>query len=468
MADGIRVEQAYQDLAQVLRQLILDGRIPLAAALPSERELAVALGVSRTTVTAAYTILRDEGFVVTQRGARGKTALPGGVITAQLPFPVGTTEGGLLDLAYATLPAPEGALHQAYTAAVEALTAYLPTHGYSAVGLPVLRERVAEHYTERGLPTAAEQIIITFGAVHAFGLLMQVFTSPGDRILVDHPTYPRALDTIRQAACRTVPVALTDHGWDIDALRAAIRQTAPRLAYLIPDFHNPTGWTMSEPHRAAVAHAAFEGRVTVVVDETLSELALDVPVPAPFALFGGKAEVITIGSLSKAYWGGLRIGWIRAPRPLVSRIMTSRSALDLGTPLLEQLAAATLLADREPLLTARRELLRRQRKVLQERLKERLPGWRWRVPEGGLSLWVTMPRPVSSLLTATAERFGLRLAAGARFGAEGLFERQLRLPFTLAEADIGEAVERLAQAYTSLEGHPNRAMTERAIEDPVI
>ena len=449
---------AYGNLAGALRQLILAGRLPLAARLPSERVFAAALGVSRTTVTAAYTALRDEGFLVTQRGTRSVVALPPGGVGSSFPAS-GPSSRGLLDLAFATLPAPEG-LHRAYREALRALSAHLPTHGYAPLGLAVLRDVIAERYTKRGLPTDAEQIMVTLGAQHAFGLIVRVLVSAGDRVLVDHPTYPHALDALRGAACRLVPVPLSDEGWDVDAVGAAIRQTAPRLAYLIPDFHNPTGWCMPEPQRATVAQAAAEGRTILVIDETLTDLALDVPVPPPFAthvrprgVAGGgvaRGNVISLGSLSKSFWGGLRVGWIRAPRALVDRVLLARTTVDLGVPILEQLTAAVLLADDAATLSARRKTLRGQRAVLTQKLTEHLPEWRYRVPTGGLSLWVTLPRPVSSALTVTAERYGVRLAAGARFGTEGLFERQLRVPFTLPEADLGEAVKRLAQAYVAL------------------
>lgn len=449
---------AYRNLARALRQKVLDGRLPLTARLPGERVFAAALGVSRTTVTAAYTALRDEGFLETQRGTRSVVALPPGSVSPGFPAS-GPAARGLLDLAFATLPAPEG-LHRAYTEALRALSAHLPTHGYAPLGLPVLREVIAERYTKRGLPTDAEQIVVTFGAQHAFSLLVRVLVSAGDRVLVDHPTYSHALSALRGAACRIVPVALSDEGWDVDAVGAAIRQTAPRLAYLIPDFHNPTGWCMPEFQRAAVAHTAAEGRTTLVIDETLTDLALDVPVPRPFATYTphrevargevAGAEVISVGSLSKSFWGGLRVGWIRAPRALVDRVMFSRTTVDLGVPLLEQLTAAVLLTDDEPTLKARRETLRCQRAVLIRQLSEHLPDWRYRVPTGGLSFWVTLPAPVSSALAATTEQFGVRVAAGSNFGSEGLFERQLRVPFTLPEADLGEAVTRLARAYGAL------------------
>ncbi len=442
---------AYQQLARALRQGVLDGRVPLATRVPGERELAVALAVSRTTVTAAYALLRDEGFLLTRHGARATTALPVGAASANLPLPSDAADD-LLDLAYATPPAPEGVVHRAYTTALNALPAHLPTHGYAPLGLPALRDAIAAYYRRRCLPTDPEQIMVTSGAQHAVSLLIRLLCAPGDRVLVDQPTYPHALDTLRQAGCRTVPVALTEGGWDVAALRAALRQTAPRLAYLIPDFHNPTGHCMPPAQRAAVARAAFEARTTVIVDETMADLALDVPPPAPFAAHDPHGQTVTVGSLSKSFWGGLRIGWIRAPRALVTQVAAGRALVDLGTPVLEQLAAAALLTDGEGALQARRALLRRQRVALQDALRQHLPAWRARTPEGGLALWVTLTAPVSSALAATAPRFGVRVASGARFASEGLLERHLRVPFTLPEPELREAIARLARANAALSG----------------
>ena len=341
-------------------------------------------------------------------------------------------------------------MHQAYASALEALPAYLPTHGYAPLGLPVLRQAIAERYTRRGLPTDVEQIVITFGAQHALSLLIPVLSAPGDRALVDLPTYPHALDALRGAGRRLVPVALTEEGWDVGGLRAATRQTAPRLAYLIPDFHNPTGQCMSAPQREEVARLAYEYRVTVIIDETLVDLALDVDIPSPLAAFEPRAQVVTIGSMSKAFWSGLRIGWVRAPRSIAARISANRPTIDLGAPILEQLAALRLLGEAETLLPMRRDALRRRRGVLLEQLGKHLPEWRYAAPEGGLSLWATLPNPVSSVLATTSERFGVRIAAGVRFGTEGLFERQLRVPFTLPEEQLAEAVARLSRAYLAL------------------
>ena len=189
----------YRRLAERVRLLILDGRLPLEVTLPGERELAAALMVSRTTVTAAFRQLRDEGFLDSRQGAGARTRLP--------QEPAQRREGLLahgdnpeaIDLASAAMPAFE-VVHQAYAKALAQLPAHLPSHGYEPTGLPALRAIIAQRYTDRGLPTTPDQILVTNGAQHAVALLLRLTTGPGDRVLIDHPTYPHAIDAILRAA----------------------------------------------------------------------------------------------------------------------------------------------------------------------------------------------------------------------------------------------------------------------------
>ncbi|MFC4454725.1 PLP-dependent aminotransferase family protein [Deinococcus sonorensis] len=452
---------AYLNLARGIQQLILDGRLPLAAQLPSERALADALGLSRNTIKASYDVLRDDGFVQVRPGTRGVITLPPTASTPGVPLPP-LTHPHLIDFAVAALPAPEGLIHQAFAHALTALPAYLPTHGYTPLGLPALREAVAARYAARGLPTSPDQIVVTFGAQHAFSLIVRTLTRPGDRVLVDQPTYPHALSTLRESACRVIPVALTPEGWDLPGFEAAARQTSPHLAYLIPDFHNPTGHLMPDGVRKQVMRVLRDTRSVIVIDETLAELALDVPPPVPFASHDRQAAVVSIGSMSKSFWGGLRLGWIRAPRDVAERLAAARSAMDLGTPVVEQLASAWLLQDPEQALQPRRDQLRQQRDVLATQLRDHFPEWTFRVPEGGLSLWVTLPQAVGPSVLAQAPRFGLRLTAGERFGQAGVFARQLRLPFARPADELQEGVSRLARLFRGGSAQETRAHTSQS------
>ena len=447
---------AYASLARALRLLVLDGRLPLRTRLPGERELAEALGVSRTTATAAYAALRDEGFLASRRGAGSWTRLPADANPAhpaEHPAPGG---GDVIDLSCAACAAPEGALGAALAAATVELPRHLPGPGYDAAGLPVLRAAIAVHLTARGVPTVAEQVLVTNGAQHAWNLLLRVLAGPGDRVLTEHPTYPAALDAVRAVGARPVPVPMLADGWDLDMLEATLRQAAPRLAYVIADHQNPTGLSMPAAARERLVALARASRTPLVIDETIAGLHLDGGTPPPpVAALDPEGEiVITTGSMSKAFWAGMRIGWIRANPALVQRLAAARMALDIASPVLEQLVAVELLAGAATIFERQREGARSRRDALAAALRATLPAWRFDLPAGGLSLWIELDAPRSTALAAIADRHGMRLAAGPRFGVDGAFERYLRLPYSLPTPVLEDAVARLAPAW--------RAVTESA------
>ncbi|OZC91254.1 MocR-like transcription factor YczR [Rhodococcoides fascians] len=443
----------YRALADGIRLLIHDGRIPLGVGLPSERDLSSALDLSRTTITSSYAVLREEGYLISKQGARSTVALPDMAKPNGLLVQSRST-GPVIDMSHAAMAAPTDAMLHAYNSALQALPAYLSNHGMEPIGLAVLRESIARRFVERGLPTTPDQIMVTSGAQQAVRLLLGTLTSPGDRVLIDHPTYPNALEAIRRVGARPVPVPIRPDGepWDLDGIRSAARQTASKVAYMIPDFHNPTGRCLPADGRAELAKIARDTSMTLIVDETMVDLWLDAPPPPPVASFGrvSGTDVVTIGSASKSYWGGLRIGWIRANPSLISRLAGSRAAHDLGTSVMDQLAAGFLLQDADAILDTRREQLRERRGVLESALADHLPGWTYRRSTGGMSLWLQIPTPVSSALAATAPTFGAVLAAGPRFGVEGAFERFLRLPYTREPAEITAAVVATAGAYAAL------------------
>lgn len=447
---GERTGPAYRQLADGLRLLILDGRLPLDVVLPGERELALALEVSRTTVTAALGRLRDDGFLERRQGAGARTRLPAGPGDRGMASLLAGSEGeGPIDMVSAAPPAAEQ-VHQAFVAAISALPAHLPNHGYAALGLPILRETIAARYTRRGLPTTPDQIMVTNGAQHALALMLRLACGPGDRVVIDHPTYPHAIDAIQRASCRPAPVGLPGEGWDVEGVVAALRQSGPRLAYFIADFHNPTGRWMAPETRAAIVEAAVRARTTVIFDETLIDLWLDAPIQ-PYIFDEPDEGLVRLGSTGKSFWGGLRLGWIRADVQTIQALAPRRSSIDLGTPILEQLAVVHLMADEDATLEARRAMLRARRDHLVGAMGDALPDWKIASPPGGLSLWAELPAPVSTALAATSERFGVRLAAGPRFGVDGAFERFLRLPYTLAPEVLTDVVGRLAQAYGRLQ-----------------
>ena len=464
---------AYRELADVVRLLVLDGRVPLDVALPSERALAATLGISRTTVTAAYSSLREQGFLSSGQGSRGRTCIPqagprgGGNGGANLSGAPGlAVPDGILDLAYASLPASGEVVHRAFASALTELPALLPGFGYDALGVNPLREAIAGHYSAAGVPTTAQQILVTSGAQHALNIVLRTLAGRSDKVLVEHPSYPNAIDAIRAAGCRLVPVAMpAAHsatqsgppsggrpGWDLAALETALMQQRPAMAYVVPDFHNPTGRLMSDAQRRRLVRAAAAAGTVLVVDETLRELNLDGVASTPLAAFS--PAVVSIGSLSKSHWAGLRTGWIRADESLIQRFAAARTTMDLGGPVVEQLAAAHLVNALSEPLPARLATLRDNRDALLDLIAGHLPDWQGERPDGGLSVWCRLPAPISTALAVVAPDFGIRLAAGPRFGTGGAFEHYLRVPFTLPPEQLETAVLALRAAQDKLAASP--------------
>ncbi|WP_327682027.1 MocR-like transcription factor YczR [Kitasatospora sp. NBC_00458] len=468
---------AYRTLAGQVRLLVSEGRLPVGARLPAERELALALRLSRTTVATAYEALRAEGYLRSRRGSGSWTALPEGAAPpsdALHPVPP-DEQGRTLDLGVAALPAPQPFLSEAAARAVEQLPAYAAGHGHYPTGVPVLREAVARRYTERGLPTTPDQILITIGAMGALHLVQRALIGRGDRVAVEAPSYAHTLQSLRIGGARLVPVPYAWPGgprpvpgsgsgtgprrgaggspqpeWDLSEWRRVLTGAAPRVAYVIPDFHNPTGALVREEQRRELLAAARAAGTVVLADETTAELGwgvpADAPPPRPTAALDRSAQVVTVGSAGKLLWGGLRIGWVRAAPALVRRLATERVYSDVGAPVLDQLIAAELLDERQLPAVRAHQLarLRDTAAALTGALGEHLPQWRFTVPPGGLSFWVSTGTLSGAALARAGEHLGVRIAAGNRFGSDGAFEHHIRIPLSVPAAAVPDAVERLA------------------------
>lgn len=446
---------AYGALADRIRLLIIDGRIPVDTRLPAERELAEQLELSRTTVTAAYRQLRELGFVQSVRGSGSVTRLTGSPTMLSVPG-----DSGYLDLSKAAMPALPW-LVEASRRGVEELPKHIGGAGFDPIGTPELRAAIADRYTARGLPTAPEQIMVTIGAQHAIALLSRALIGRGDRALIEQPTYPHAYEALRTAGARLVPVSVVHDETTPDAAARAIetaafeqalRQANPAMGYLMPDFHNPTGRSLDAEQRERILAAAARQGTVIVADETTAELNIDrLNNPLPMAAYG---DAVLVGSVGKTVWGGLRVGWIRAERPLIRKLIGLRAPNDLGTPILEQLIVTELLRDMPRILELRSTQLRAGRDHLMQLLATRFPDWEVPKVHGGLATWVNLGAPVSSQLALAARNHGLLIAAGPRFGIDGAFERFLRLPISYSAEETTRAVDALSLAWGSLLRHP--------------
>ncbi|MCU1581080.1 MAG: PLP-dependent aminotransferase family protein [Microbacteriaceae bacterium] len=438
---------AYSVLADRIRLLVLDGRIPLGTRIAAERDLAAHLGISRTTVSAAYGELRDAGYLASIRGSGSVARLP-----ERAPVSIDAGRSGYLDFSKAAMPAYAGLADAAMQAASE-YPAYLGDTGFDPIGLPVLRAAIADRYTARGLPTDPDQLMITIGAQHAIALLCRTLLARGDSAMVESPSYPNAYEAIRMSGARLVPVTVTtEDGWDEAGFEQAIQRSSPAIGYLMPDFHNPTGLSMPVDMRERILELAARHRTVLIADETMAELSIDRPgTRPPFAAHTDNGSVaVLIGSVGKTVWGGVRVGWIRAERSLIQKLARARMAGDLGTPVLEQLIVKNLLAEYDTILELRREQLRAGRDHLEALLADTFPDWAVPHVDGGLTTWVNLGHPVSSQLTLAVRNEGLLLAAGPRFGIDGAFERFLRIPFSHSADETERAVSALSRAWHGL------------------
>lgn len=439
----------YEALAERIRLLIIDGRIPVGTRLPSERELAGQAGRSRTTIVASYQALRDAGYLVSHQGSGSRVVLPetGGE---------GSAGAGPIDFARA-VPPPVDGLRDIFARVSDRMVEALDGPGFDLLGSLGLRAAIARRYTNRGLPTAPDQIMVTMGGQHAISLIAHTLLVRADVALIEAPTYPHAADALRRAGARLVTTPVTTEGWDIEHVIQTLTAVRPALAYLVPDFHNPTGASMPPEARARVAEAARASGTALLVDETTADLNIDRAWDdGPFARHARPnsssdgSGVITVGSLSKSIWGGLRLGWIRADTRMIRRLALSRPAGDLGTPQMEQILGEQIVESMPELLLRRREVLAEHRSALTGLLSEHLPQWTVPYPDGGLSLWVQLDRPDSSALTTLCEARGLALVAGPKFSVDGAFERHIRLPFTSPVAELKQGVLLLAQTWEQL------------------
>jgi DNA-binding transcriptional MocR family regulator len=435
-----------------LLEAIETGRLPVGARLPSERLLADEMGVSRGTVVAAMDHLVALGHLERRQGSgtyvRSAPVVAGGHDDGRL-IDFWMRHSTPLDLAISsTVEAPTGLLGPLEATAL--LTAQ-PTHGYSAVGERHMREAAARHLTRMGMPTTGDEVMVTTGAQQALGLAIESLVRPGDRVLVESPTYPGLLALIRRAGARPVPLRTDEHGVIPADLSRAIDEGGPALLCTVPIGSNPTGAVMSPGRREALLDIVVRHGIAVLEDLTLADLVFDdVEVGHPLNASPDVEGVVT-GSTSKTLWGGLRVGWLRADEPWFSRFVQTKALQDFGTSPITQHVAAQMLrgieADDDWMPNRRKELSER-RNLLIDLLNEALPQWGVSRPSGGLSLWVRLPGTDTTAFAEAADRHGVHVMPGEQCATDGDYGDHIRMCFDRDPVVLREAVSRLAGAYS--------------------
>jgi DNA-binding transcriptional MocR family regulator len=431
-------------LALGLRHLITGDLIATGTRLPAERALAQAFHVSRPTITAALDELRALGLLESRQGSgtwiadRG----PRPILAPAMSELVLTDRG--INLAAAT--AADAAHIGPLRLGPGDLLAGSPAHGYDPIGLEALRAQIAARLTRQGLPTEAGELLVTSGAHHALALILGAVSQVGDRVVVEEHTYGGFLDLLAVARARPIALPCDGEGPCPDALDRALRRSQHRLVYLMPSIHAPSGARTTDGRRRELAGVLDRHEALVVADETLADLHDGERAPS-LATLCSAAAVLTVESLSKSVWGGLRIGWIRAPRALRESLLRYRAHVDLGTALPAQHVAVQIVARLDRLLAGRNAELRHKAAHLRGLLTAQLPDWSVPMPDGGLCLWARLPLDDTAGYVDAAAREGVAVMSGSVAHAHRGVDAHIRICFDRSLHILDEAAERMAAAW---------------------
>ncbi|KMS68035.1 transcriptional regulator [Streptomyces viridochromogenes] len=354
------------------------------------------------------------------------------------------------------LPAPELFDRDGIAAAFRDVLAETPAQAlqYSTTeGEPSLRTGLAARLSARGLPTGADDLLISTGSQQGLSLLATALLEPGDTVLVEDPCYLAALQAFGLAGARVVAVPGDADGVDPRALEELVARERPKLFYTVPTFQNPTGRTLPAERRAAVAEVAARSGVWIVEDDPYGELRYEgerVPWIARYP--GAEDRTVLLGSFSKVMAPGLRLGWLRAPAALRRACAVAKQAADLHTPTVNQLAAARYLTGLDTHVARVRDVYRERRDAMLAGLAEALPeGSTWNRPEGGMFLWARLPESYdTTALLPEVVRHDVAYVPGAPFYAGVPDRSTLRLCFvTQTPEEIGEGLRRLGKGLRS-------------------
>ena len=442
----------YRQLAGALAHLLTDGAIRSGTVLPPERRLADRLAVSRGTVVNAYGLLERQSWI---RRVQGR----GTIVTGP---PRGQVDGALAPLDGVGHRLFEPSLHSIdmLVAIPAALPAALDICDATAIvrtpeicdnaepaGIDPLRRRIAGWYAESGLATNPEQIVVTSGAQQAIALAVEAVMQPGDVVLLEAFTWPGLQDVVRGSGGRVHAIPMDDHGIIVDDFATLVERLRPRLVAINPHNHNPTGSRLPNSRREAVADICARFGVAIIEDRVAALLNFDHNVPPPLAAARPEAAHVTIDSLNKLTWPGVRIGWVRTDTPTVAKLRAAKALNDLYSSIPSQLMALGMLEAIDELTAARREMMVERSTTLTAAIADRLPDWEFRRPQGGVVLWVKIPGGRAGAFARAARTFGISVATSAEFAAHSDPDEHIRIPFTQSPEILVAAVDRLARAW---------------------
>ena len=477
----------YQQICQRLREAILSGELPEGVRLPTERALAVELGVNRTTVMNAYNELASEGLVEGHVGRgtlvrRNHFGYDGEHFDSAASWLLGLPAGErellgpdarllselasmserkeIISLAAAT-PArdllPAEILSTIFADGL--LNARQSALGYCPVeGLNSLRRGIAARMRQRGVAIDAQHILILSGSTQGIGLTGRLLLNPGDEVVVEVPTYLGAIQTFRALGVRIIGVPTDSDGMRIDLLESILVRHRPRLIYTMPTFQNPTGVVMSPERRRRLLLLAKRYQTPILEDDPYGEIYYEGKERQPLKALDSNGQVLYLSTFSKILAPGLRVAWLAAPEPMIERLSLHKQVFDLNTNAIGQWAVSEILrrglmADH---LTMLRQHYQQKRDLMLEAIRTHWPkDVRVNSPAGGFHLWCRLPGDMRArALLREAAHEQVAFVIGEPFHVDGGGQQQFRLSFAYPEEDhIEEGIRRIGSAMKRLRAH---------------
>ncbi len=477
----------YLQLKRKLSMLIAERRLPPSSKLPATRELAGSLAVSRNTVVQAYQELEAEGLITSHVG-RG--AFVTGYLPAEASAPAGEEAGGMsyeglfssswlrlnagLLSVLEQLAEPEGrspfinlasdkpdrstfpvsefgeCLQSAFRRYGEKLLSFGSPRGFEPLleYLPVL-------LAQRNILCQEENLMMVSGLQQALSLIGRLFIDPGDTVLLQHLTYPGALGVFRALQANCVGIAMDGRGVRTDVLQRVLRHRKPKLFYIVPTFHNPTGTVLAAERRRYLVDLCKRSSLLVVEDDYAHDLGFDGREAFPLKSWDESGGIIHVGSFSDSLFPGIRLSWIVAARPVIERLSLLKQSSDLYTNRILQAALLEFCRkghyDRG--LKRKRQLYKRRRDAMLEAMERHFPGeLEWQKPGGGLYQWVDIPERLDALalLLKTRSR-GVVFAPDRMFAVEEWRRGGFRLGFAaVEEQQIDRGIQVIADALKEM------------------
>lgn len=461
----------YLQLKERIVFMIAEKLLLPGSRLPTTRELAVSLGVSRNTVVQAYQELEVEGFISSRvgRGTFVSLYLPAGVSMPEAREQGCMSYEGLYSAGWTRVYADLGFVFEQLAqpsvsspfidlASDQPCPGLLPTAEFgeclqsavrryrgqlfstgSPCGFEPLLEFLPSLLARRNIICGPDNLMVVSGLQQALSLIGRLFIDRGDTVLLQHLTYPSALGVFRSLQCNCVGIPMDDEGLCVDVLERILRHRRPKLLYIVPTFHNPSGTTLAAERRRKLIELARGSGFLIVEDDYAHDLAFGGREDPPLKSWDVSGAVIHLGSFSESLFPGIRLSWIAAAKPLIDRLALLKQSSDLSTNRILQGALLEFCRKGyyDKVVKRKRQVYARRCDSMAEAMARFFPDEvTWRKPKGGLFQWVDIPEDLDAftLLLRTRES-GVVFTPGRMFAVEEWNRSGFRLSFVSPEEE---------------------------------